>query len=96
MASLEQALADLYPGTGAECGRDPARRGSASLRAPSRHRSSNVRHSAPPDGLGQLQALVAQEARSYGWSYLAGEPGRAAEAAFEAFARNTNIAPPVA
>jgi hypothetical protein len=33
-----------------------------------------------------LKALVASERRSYGWGYLSGEPGSAAERAFDAFA----------
>ena len=35
----------------------------------------------------KLRELVASERRSYGWDYLDGPEGKAAEAAFDAFAR---------
>ncbi len=34
-----------------------------------------------------LRQLVASERRSYGWSFLSGPPGAAAETAFDRFAR---------
>jgi hypothetical protein len=96
MASLERALADyirVLERSAAETRRAEDRP------AYERHLAMAARMFAAlhqPDGLAQLQALVAQEVRSFGRAYLADEPGRAAEAAFDAFARNTNIAPPPA
>ena len=37
--------------------------------------------------LEKLKELVASERHSYGWDYLDGPPGEAAEAAFDAFAK---------
>jgi hypothetical protein len=94
MASLEQALADyirVLERSSAETRRAEDRA------AYERHLAAAARMFSAlqqPDGRAQLQALVEQERRAFGWSYLSDEPGRAAEAAFDAFARIATIAPP--